>query len=515
MQIDGRPIGDVNRPTDRQQRATEWDALERTVFDVLIVGGGVNGACLYHQLCLAGYSVLLLDKGDFGAGTSQASAMMVWGGLLYLRHFHLGTVRLLSRARETMLRELHRLVKPRSFRYVATRPGRRRLVHGALYLYWLLGGCRRHRPRYEPQYAERELLRSEQLDGSLVYEEAQVDPSDARFVLEWLLAHQGPRHVTRNYCGLESAAFDPRTRRWRAQVRDHVVEETHEVHARWVVNAAGVWTDAINRRAGRQSPYKHWLSKGVFLGLRRDPRHQAPLLFETTVRGDAMALIPWGTIALWGPTETTVRDPEDAFVVRPDDVTFLLDELNRRLRRPVAPRDVVSLRCGVRPLVVPRSFDRACYPGHMSRRQRIHVDRELPWISVYGGKLTSCIPLANQLRRRLERLHRPSGPRLRTTEHIVPAPAWTSFPQMPGPVVSPRWSATEEMCWSLEDYLRRRTNIAQWIARGGLGSDEEHLRHVVEAARSIYGGDGPVAEAAVAAYRRKAKRELDDVLAQC
>ena len=63
-------------------RENLWDEARETVFDVAVVGGGINGASLYHELCSRGYRVLLVDKGDFACGTSQSSAMMVWGGLL-------------------------------------------------------------------------------------------------------------------------------------------------------------------------------------------------------------------------------------------------------------------------------------------------------------------------------------------------------------------------------------------------------------------------------------------------
>ncbi|MCI0413514.1 FAD-dependent oxidoreductase [bacterium] len=63
-------------------RSEKWDLLSNNVFDVAIIGGGINGASIYHSLCSKGYKVLLVDKGDFSSGTSQASAMMAWGGLL-------------------------------------------------------------------------------------------------------------------------------------------------------------------------------------------------------------------------------------------------------------------------------------------------------------------------------------------------------------------------------------------------------------------------------------------------
>src|SRR5687768_17661077 len=118
------------------------------VFDVAVIGGGVQGACIYHHLAAAGYRVLLVDRGDFGGGTSQASAMLIWGGLLYLRDGDVREVLRLSAARDEMLRAWPQWAEAHTFRYVL---GRRRhrpraLVQAALWAYWMLGGCRRRPP---------------------------------------------------------------------------------------------------------------------------------------------------------------------------------------------------------------------------------------------------------------------------------------------------------------------------------------------------------------------------------
>jgi glycerol-3-phosphate dehydrogenase len=231
-----------------KQRWSAWDCLHETVFDVAIIGGGINGACLYRQLRADGYRVLLLDKGDFGGGTSQASAMMVWGGLLYLRNGDLPTVRRLCAAREHMLQELGRFVKPRQFRCPVGRraPHHRAILAGALHFYWLMGGCRRRLPRYEQDYPERALLNQERFAGSLCYEEACIEPSDARFVLDWVLPdaamHDGGTAL--NYCALTGGAYDRSARCWRLELDDALGLRPGSTRARCVVNASGVWADA-------------------------------------------------------------------------------------------------------------------------------------------------------------------------------------------------------------------------------------------------------------------------------
>lgn len=500
-----------------EQRHIQWDAVENSVFDVAVIGGGINGVCLYHHLCIQGFSVLLIDKGDFASGTSQASAMMIWGGLLYLRNWDLLTVSRLCTSRDRMLREMSEWIKPRRFRYIPANGNRRRgaLVHAALHFYWLLGRCRRLRPRREPDFSERAFLTRNGYGPSLTYEEACVEPSDARFVLHWLLRHQNSRQTALNYCSLEGGAYDRTSREWRLDLSDSLLNKHGCARARWVVNAAGVWTDGINDRLGLESPFKHVLGKGVFVSLKRDPRHRTPLILDTRENGGGMSLIPWGPVSLWGPTETVVDTPEQGYTVQPEDVRFLLGELNHHLANPAGPDDIVSLRCGIRPLAVDRSHNNGCDPLSLSRRHRIHRDEHLPWISVYGGKLTNCVPLAREVVRLLEQAIAPARPAKSCPKCEAPDPLWDSFPHLQEPIPAARWCADCEMCWTLEDYLRRRTNVSQWVARGGLGRHDENAPHLIQLAKCFSGDDETFAREAVTAYRRKVVDTFDRVLASC
>src|SRR5687768_16851826 len=123
--------------TASDYRRAESDAAQTEVFDIVVIGAGITGACLFHQLREKGFRVLLADKSDFAGGTSQASAMMLWGGLAYLRSFDLATVARLSASREALVRGMRNYAAPRTFRYVVPSPGigNRAIVQSALYLY--------------------------------------------------------------------------------------------------------------------------------------------------------------------------------------------------------------------------------------------------------------------------------------------------------------------------------------------------------------------------------------------
>lgn len=480
--------------------------------DVAIIGGGINGACLYCDLTAGGYRVLLIDRGDFASGTSQASTMMIWGGLLYLKDWELGTVCSLSASRDRLIARQPAQIRPRTVRYVPVPGGRSRaFVQSVLYAYWLLGGARRMRPRFERDFDERALLNHGGVAGALTYQEGGLEASDARFVLSWILHGGGSGSAARNYCALESTGYDRSRREWRLDLGDTLGGGSCHVRARLVVNAAGGWTDQINLAAGIESPHRHVLSRGVSIAVPRDPSHTAHLAFDKGGDGSAMTFVPWGPVALWGSTDTVHADMERAQQADTADLRFLLNQLNRHLAKPAGPGDVVSLRCGVRPVAVPRNQKIDEHSPSLSRHHRVHADQDLPWISVYGGKLSGCTTLSRAVCARVAGVLGPSpmGPR-RTTpdppsdDSDVPT---ERFPGLDTPVVSAAWSAAHESCRTLDDYLRRRTNIAQWVRRGGMGAHHEHVGHLRAIAVTLHGGDQAKATKDLHDYRARLDRE--------
>jgi len=493
-------------------RRSECDTVAHTLFDVAIIGSGISGACLFHHLCSQGYRVLLVDKADFAGGTSQSSAMMIWGGLLYLRDFDLATAYKLSASRDELIRNMRDSVQPRKYRYIlpAQNPRKRLLVHSALYFYWLMSGCRRSRPRLRADFDELAMLRHK--GHCFEYEEAHVPASDARFVLQWVLKSRSAEKPALNHCALRSGLYDSTARHWFLDLHDAVLNQEITARAKVIVNAAGPWTDSINAQFGIQTPHKHVLSKGVFIGVPRHSSHRVPLIFERELEDDYLAFIPWGPISLWGATETPIKDVKALCAPQPEDVHILLEELNRKVSVSFDIRSITSLRCGVRPLVVPRESTQSTHTSRLSRKYVVHRDRHLPWVSIHGGKLTSCIATAlaasDLIEQCLSSRRRPAISREATTA----MPELEHFPGIDEPVLSAAWCAEQEGCWTLEDYLRRRTNIAQWIFRGGFGRYNENANRLEQAALVFANGDTRRAKAAITAYERKMEDEFDRIL---
>ncbi len=549
--------GDADMQVD--VRAAGLETASYATFDTAVIGGGINGASLYHRLRRAGYRAIVLDRGDFASGTSQASGMMVWGGLLYLRNFDLPAVIHFSKARDRMVHRQAESVSPLVLRFVPAAGGRlgKLPAMGALYFYWLLGRGRRRWPHVRSAYQEAGLLASPR--AALCFEEAMLRQSDSRFVLDRLAPGDGGAHAAAlNYAEVRGGVWSASDGLWRIEVRDTLTGRELEVRARAVANCAGVWTDGVNMRFGIRSPWRHAFSKGVYLVFQRAPEQDAGLVLEMGLEDDVVTSVPWGPVELWGPTETSLRDPEEGLRASPEDVSFLLDLRSRRLRGAGSKDAIVALRCGVRPLAVPAAHPAGGYPLDLSRRSRVVVDAERPWVSVYGGKLTGCAEVADRamqgLRRHLPRSRAvpllaregrggggasrvgsgrlgealdgagdgaasagPSG-RGKGATHAPPraehgTPAFLP-PGVEEGMPPPAWCRDHEFACTLEDYLRRRTNAAQWVPRGGLGRRDEHLGRLRAFAVELMGGDAARAEIELDRYRSRVAEDLDQILAR-
>jgi glycerol-3-phosphate dehydrogenase len=460
--------------------------------DVAVIGAGINGAAIGQTLTRAGYRVALLDQGDIGGGTSQASTMLIWGGLLYLRHLEVSTVLALSRDRDRLIAERPDLVQAQSLLYIPSGHGAQRLlISSALSAYWAMGAGRRRWPRRLDDYPERAML-AEPDAPAYAFEEAALVGSDARFVLDWALDAERRGAAVWNYVRAESIT-QARDGAWRLGLCDTLTGASIELGARLIVNAAGAWTDAVNATARIVTPWRHAFSRGVSLSLPRDPRHTRHLVFDNR-DGDVTTLAPWGPVALWSSTDTLHADLAEARQPATADVASLLGEWNRHLRRHATAADVLAIRTGVRPLPVAHDAGDAIDRRVTTRHHRLHLDDTRPWISVYGGKLSGCMGLAAQVRGLVaQRLARPPAA---AAPPPGPAPArdMTRFPGLDVPVVSAPWAAAHEHCCTLEDYLRRRTNIAQWTPNGGFGANFEHAPALERIALDIHHGDAGRAE---------------------
>ena len=147
----------------------------------------------------------------------------------------------------------------------------------------------------------------------------------------------------------------------------------------------------------------------------------------------------------------------------------------------------------------------------LSRRHRVVVDANRPWISAYGGKITGCALLAQQLEGHIKSMAAPTG-EVQSGESLDAAiGAWETFPSLEERVPALDWCMEREYCCTLEDYMRRRTNIAQWVAREGLGEEDENESFLYQLALQLSDGDPLGAARQIETYREQVHARFDQL----
>ena len=452
--------------------------------ETAILGGGITGATLFNVASRRGKDVVLLEAEDFASGTSQASGMMVWGGILYLKNFEFKLVQKLCRARDFLLAYAPEQIRVRWFQFLPlTRGGRSRwFVRMGLEVYRALSGFRRGPVHTAAKTDSPGQWKPRRFLPGLCYEEGFLRDSDALFTLNWLRS-SGAFDKALNYQQIESIEWKKDQQRFLIQVLDKCTGERWGVLASKVVNCAGPWADSVNHRWGMSTKHRHHLSKGVYLVLRSGERDQA-FVMDMEHEGDTLCWTPWGPVALWGPTETNATGPEDRHV-DPADVEFLLERLRRNSGRDWSTKDILNVRVGIRPLAMPAGTE-VGYSLELSRQFIFERSPSVPWWTTFGGKLSGCVSVALELHREI---HNESL----TPDQISP------LEHTPRPmvdhlfgglvVVDPAWSRDHESCRTLDDFLRRRTNVAQWVANSGLGEGDEFLTDIRSIADVLHKGD--------------------------
>jgi glycerol-3-phosphate dehydrogenase len=386
--------------------------------DVLIVGGGINGAGLARDLALRGLRVALVEKGDFASGASSASTKLVHGGVRYLERLDFRLVFEACRERRILQSIAPHLVRPLPFFIPVYRDDPRSLatIRAGMTLYDVLALFRnthRHHILSAAEALAREpALREEGLTGVALYWDCRMD--DARLCLENVLAARELGAEVANY--VEVTGFLRQGGRIRGvRAVDRESGEELEIEAEVVVNATGPWLDRLCALAGEPGR-KLRPTRGTHILVPRLNRGEEAL-YLTAGRDDRLFfVIPWGDLSLVGTTE--VDDPGDPDAVAPAeaDIAYLLGEAARHLRVGVPSRgEVVSAFAGLRPLVDGGAGRAAA----VTREHRI-FEAASGLISVGGGKYTTYRAVAAELAGRItERLGRGRG---RSITQRIPLP---------------------------------------------------------------------------------------------
>jgi len=379
-------------------------------FDVLIVGGGINGAVSAASLAGRGASVALIDRGDFGAFTSQESSNLVWGGFKYLENYELPLVFKLCRSRNRLMKAYPDNIKEISFlaSLDETSPYAPWFAGLGAFGYWAIGQFGTRPPRIlRKETIERAdpAVNTEKVRGGIEYRDAYLIDNDSRFVFSFVRSALEAGASAANYVELVSATRDGD--RWRAELRDTDTGATYTTSARVIINAAGPFVDELNQSWGSSTDHKIVYSKGIHLVVPRltTSQHQRVLaFFDDTQR--LFYVIPMGRRSVIGTTDTRVDQPFTE--VTDDDRDFLLSQINARLDllQPLTKDGIIAERCGVRPLVVKTTAGNtdAVEWTSLSRKHAIESDRKRRVVTIFGGKLTDCLNVGEEVADAVEEL---------------------------------------------------------------------------------------------------------------
>lgn len=390
-------------------RETNLKRLCSESYDVLIVGGGINGAVSAAALAGRGASVALIDRGDFGSFTSQESSNLIWGGFKYLEGYEFLLVRKLSVSRNRLIRSYPNNIRPVPFMAALDRdaPFPPWLAFLGAIAYWGIGGFRTHRPRLlSTRKIKREepTVRIDDVRGGIEYWDAYLPDNDSRFVFGFVRSALDVGATAVNY--VELTAAERTEDRWLATLRDlDGGSGEFTCRAKVIVNAAGPLLDELNAELGPKTDHRIAYSKGIHLIVPRVTKSERILAFFDDT-GRLFYVIPMGRRSVVGTTDTRVDNSSTH--VNSDDREFLLDQINARLdlESPLTADDVIAERSGVRPLVVAAdgSDQKDIEWTKLSRKHVIEVDDDRNVISIFGGKLTDCLNVGEEVAEAAEHL---------------------------------------------------------------------------------------------------------------
>ncbi|MEW4449835.1 glycerol-3-phosphate dehydrogenase [Qipengyuania sp. JC766] len=381
-------------------------------FDLLVIGGGINGAGIARDAAGRGLRVLLVEKDDLAQHTSSASTKLVHGGLRYLEHYEFRLVRESLLEREVLLKNAPHIIWPLRFVLPHDKGLRPRwLLRLGLFLYDHIGGRKLLAPTRTVdlrQPPHRGVL-EDRLTSGFEYSDCWVE--DARLVVLNAVdaKERGADVRTRTEC----VALERGADRWTATLR-HDGADT-KVEARAIVNAAGPWVDAVLGRAVPGEEHRNLrLVKGSHLIFPRLFEGQHAYIFQNG-DGRIVFAIPYErNYTLVGTTDVLFTGDPDTIAISDEEARYICAAVNEYLSQDVWPGDAVSSYAGVRPLYEDRSANNST----VTRDYTFELDREggAPILSIFGGKITTYRKLAEHALERLD----------------LPGAAWTAGVPLPG-----------------------------------------------------------------------------------
>ena len=358
------------------------------VFDILVVGGGVNGCGIARDAVGRGYSVCLAEMGDLASGTSSAATKLIHGGLRYLEYYAFRLVREALGEREVLWAMAPHIIKPLRLvlpHHKGLRPAF--VLRSGLAMYDYMGGRKRLPPTRTIDLKRDEAGKALKPDYGLAFEFSDCWVDDARLVVLNArdAADRGATILTRTAVTGAKKEGD----HWVVTLEDRRNGQTREVAARMLVNAAGPWVDMVSAHiSGLSLPPRVRLVKGSHIVVKKLFDHDRCYFFQNS-DGRIFFAIPYESeYTLIGTTDLDYQGDPSAVAINADEITYLLDGANDYLAKPVTRDQVVWAYSGVRPL-----YDDGASSAQEATRDYVlkieSKEGEPPLLNIYGGKLTT------------------------------------------------------------------------------------------------------------------------------
>lgn len=383
-------------------------------YDLLVIGGGINGAGIAADAAGRGLKVLLCEKGDLASGTSWASTKLIHGGLRYLENYEFRLVRKSLQEREILAAAAPHLIQPLAIQIPQLPHSRNALlIRAGLFLYDTLARRRIFKGSRSVRMTADSPLNAAIRKG---FEYWDGFGDDTRLVV--MNALQARRHSAGILTRTECVALHPTAQGWLATLADEDAGQRREISSRVVVNATGPWADQVLERISQGTPALPLrLVKGSHIIVpRMYSGEQAYLLQHHD--GRVIFVIPYlQKFTLIGTTEEDYTGDLDAVGISNKEISYLINMVNLYFKKTILHSDVKFTYAGVRPLIDEEGESAT----KISRDYRLQMEAtSQPLLTIYGGKITTYRKLAEEAVDRLAEYF----------PHLQPA--WTRDARLPG-----------------------------------------------------------------------------------
>ncbi|MHA1213793.1 MAG: glycerol-3-phosphate dehydrogenase/oxidase [Candidatus Hodarchaeales archaeon] len=398
-------------------------ALSSQEFDLLVIGGGITGAGIARDATLRGYSVALIEKGDFGSGTSSGSSKLVHAGLRYVAQKEFGLVREASVERKKILEMAPHLTRPLKFLvplHSDTRTTKSK-IRLAVWLYDILAGFRNY--TFHKILNEKKALKllpspikEENFQGAALYGDGQMD--DARLTLDVILSAEEHGAKVLNYCKAEVFNEGSEGNIESVGVIDALSKKAFSIKTKQIVLACGHWSDELSKKINTEAPTHIHPSKGVHLITKRFYNDDYAVVVPVN-DGRIIFLVPFGNYQLVGTTDTFYEGNLDFIPVTDDDVNYLINAINYIFPGVLKKDDVVSAYSGLRPLVLSQSSKSE---SDVSRKHEIYEIKSNVFM-IAGGKYTTYRAMSKEM---VDRISKKFNTKTECITDKVPLFGWNS-----------------------------------------------------------------------------------------